>query len=70
MLAYGGLADSLDEYLRMGESTILETVGHFTRSIVQLFGNEFLRKPNNHDIASLLQVAQQRGFPRMLGSID
>jgi hypothetical protein len=70
MLAYGGPTDSLDEYLRMGESTILETVGHFTRSIVQLFGNEFLRKPNNHDIVALLQVAHQRGFPRMLGSTD
>jgi hypothetical protein len=70
MLAYGGPADSLDKYLRMGESTILETVGHFTQTIVQLFGNEFLRKPNNHGIAGLLQVAQQRGFPGMLGSID
>jgi hypothetical protein len=70
MLAYGGPADSLDEYLRMGESTILKTVAHFTRSIVHLFGPEFLRKPNAHDITSLLDVAQRRGFPGMLGSID
>ena len=70
MLAYGGPADSLDEYLRMGESTILETVAQFTRSIVHLFGLEFLRKPNAHDITSLLDVAQRRGFSGMLGSID
>jgi hypothetical protein len=70
MLAYGGPADSLDEYLRMGESTILETVAQFTRSIVHLFGPEFLRKPNAHDITSLLDVAQRRGFSGMLGSID
>ena len=38
MLAYGGPADSLDEYLRMGESTILETVGHFTRSLCSCLG--------------------------------
>jgi hypothetical protein len=54
----------------MGESTILETVAQFTRSIVHLFGLEFLRKPNAHDITSLLDVAQRRGFPGMLGSID
>jgi hypothetical protein len=26
MLAYGGVADTLDEYLRMDESTVLESV--------------------------------------------
>jgi hypothetical protein len=62
MLAYGGPADSLDEYLRMGECTILETVAWFTRSIVHLFEPKSLRKPNTHDIASLLDVAQRRGF--------
>jgi hypothetical protein len=30
MLAYGGPADSIDEYLRMGESTIIESVNQFT----------------------------------------
>ncbi|KAF8397821.1 hypothetical protein HHK36_016746 [Tetracentron sinense] len=30
----------------------------------------YLRPPNNDDIARLLAVAENRGFPRMLGSID
>jgi hypothetical protein len=42
MLAYGGPADSLDEYIRMGESTVLETVNKFTRAIVAIFGPEYL----------------------------
>ena len=70
MLAYGGPADSLDEYLRMGESTILEAVGKFTRTIVRLFAPEYLRQLNEHDLAGLLEVAEARGFPGMIGSID
>jgi hypothetical protein len=70
MLAYGGAADSLDEYIRMGESTILETINWFTRTILELYGPEYLTEPNCHDIARLLSVGRQRGFPGMLGSID
>jgi hypothetical protein len=70
MLAYGASADSLDEYIRMGESTILKTLGLFTRYVVELFGPEFLRELNEHDIVRLLAKAEERGFPGMLGSID
>lgn len=70
MLAYGGPADSLDEYFRMGESTIIETVNKFTRTIVVIYGEEYLRQPNAEDIARLLRKAEERGFPGMLGSID
>jgi hypothetical protein len=70
MLAYGGPADRLDEYIRMGESTILECVNKFTRTIVEEYGDIYLREPNEQDIARLLAVAEQRGFPGMLGSID
>ncbi|XP_025815519.1 uncharacterized protein LOC112892600 [Panicum hallii] len=70
MLAYGGSADRLDEYIRMGESTILETVSKFTRTIVEKYGHIYLRQPNAQDIARLLHIAKERDFPRMLGSID
>lgn len=70
MLAYGGPADSLDEYFRMGESTIIETLNKFTRTIVVIYGEEYLRQPNTEDIARLLRKAEERGFPGMLGSID
>jgi hypothetical protein len=70
MLAYGGPADSLDEYIHMGETTILECVNKFTRTIVEEYGDIYLREPNAQDIARLLEVAEQRGFLGMLGSID
>lgn len=70
MLAYGGPADHLDEYLRMGESTILETLNQFTRTVVAIYRSTYLRPPNEVDIARLLNVAEQRGFPGMVGSID
>ena len=70
MLAYGGPADRLDDYIRMEESTILECVDEFTRTIVELYGKSYLRPPNAEDIARLLQKAEERGFPGMIGSID
>ena len=70
MLAYGGPADALDEYFRMGESTILKSVRHFARAIVAIYGPNYLRPPNEQEVAAFLQVAEDRGFPGMLGSID
>jgi hypothetical protein len=46
MLAYGGPADHLDEYIRMGESTTLECVNKFTMTIVEEYGDIYLREPN------------------------
>jgi hypothetical protein len=51
VLAYGGPADCLDEYLHMGQSTILETVNHFTRVIVDIYDTTYLRKPTASDVA-------------------
>jgi hypothetical protein len=69
MLAYGGLVDHLDEYIRMGESIILECVNKFTKTMVQEYGDVYLRELNIENIARLLDVAEHRGFPGMLGSI-
>jgi hypothetical protein len=70
MLAYGGPVDRLDEYIRMGGSTIIDYVKRFTRLIVELYGDEYLREPNQNDIARLLSVAEERGIPGMVGSMD
>jgi hypothetical protein len=69
MLAYGGPADRLDEYIRMSESIIFECVRKFTRTMVQEYMDIYLREPNVENIARLLQVVEERGFPMMLGSI-
>jgi hypothetical protein len=70
VLAHGGPVDRLDEYLHMGQSTILEIVNHFTRAIVDIYGPTYLREPTASDVAWLLQKAEARRFPGMLGCLD
>ena len=70
MLAYGCAADAVDEYLRLGESTALSCLTHFTDAVILLFGEEYLRRPNPEDLQRLLDIGEIRGFPGMIGSID
>ena len=70
MLAYGMSADSLDEYVRIGETTTIECVKRFCQGVVEIFGPEYLRSSNAADISRLLRKSNQRGFLGMLGSLD
>ncbi|KAF8389027.1 hypothetical protein HHK36_025712 [Tetracentron sinense] len=70
MLAYGVAADAVDNYVRIGESTSIESLRRFVRAVVEVFGEEYLKSPNNNDISRLLAQGEARGFPGMLGSID
>jgi hypothetical protein len=70
MLTYGMTADATDDYIRIGESTAIESLRRFVTAIVQVFGDEYLREPDEYDTARLLAVNESRGFPGMLGSID
>ena len=70
MLAYGVSGDFIDEYVRIGETTALESLKKFVTAVIDVFSEEYLRKPNNEDIARLLAHGKRRGFPGMLGSID
>jgi hypothetical protein len=69
-LAYGVPADYVDEYLWIGESTTIESLRKFVRAVCEVFGPEYLRPPNENDIARLLTIGEQRGFPGMIGSVD
>ncbi|KAL2472100.1 putative harbinger transposase-derived nuclease [Abeliophyllum distichum] len=70
MLAYGVAADATDEYIKIGESTAIESLKRFCRAIVEVFADQYLRSPNANDIARLLHIGKQHGFPGMLGSLD
>ena len=70
MTAYGVAADATDDYVRIGESTALESLRRFVVAVVQVFGPEYMRLPNEQDTARLLAIGESRGFSRMLGSID
>ncbi|CAL1406944.1 unnamed protein product [Linum trigynum] len=43
MLAYGSPADQLDEYVRMGESTLMEVFRKFCNNIINMYGATYLR---------------------------
>ena len=70
-LAYGGLADAYDEYIRIAEYTATQCLFNFCRCVIEIFGTQYLRRPNSEDVQRLLQLHLERhGFPGMLGSID
>ncbi|KAK2662951.1 hypothetical protein Ddye_001525 [Dipteronia dyeriana] len=70
MLAYGCPADATDEYIKIGESTTIESLKRFCRAVVKEFAGEYLRSPNATDVARLLHIGKDHGFPGMLGSLD
>jgi hypothetical protein len=70
MLTYGVPADATIEYVRIGESTTLESLHRFVIAVVDLFEDEYLRYPNEADTARLMALGEQNGFLVMLGSID
>ncbi|XP_024164513.1 uncharacterized protein LOC112171583 [Rosa chinensis] len=70
MLAYGLPADLCDEFLDVAKSTALEILSHFTRAIWNVYHDHYLRRPTPADLQRLLNVADKRGFPGMVGSFD
>jgi hypothetical protein len=70
ILSYGLPVDAVDEYVRIGESTARKALHHFFRSIISVFGEYYIRAPNIEDVARLLRIGEEHGFPGMLGSIN
>jgi hypothetical protein len=70
MLAYGVVGDIIDEYLRMSESTCLESMYKFCKAVIAVSGIVYLREPTVEDTARLLSINEEREFPGMIGSID
>ena len=70
MLAYDISADCVDEYLKIGESTTMECMKNFAAGVIQVFEEEYLRKPTQANVDRLLAVAGTRDFPGILGSMD
>ncbi|CAL9001974.1 unnamed protein product, partial [Prunus brigantina] len=70
MLAFGTSANQVDEIARMGKSIILESLVRFCDAIETFYMSNYLSKPTFRDLQWLLQKAETRGFPGMIGSID
>jgi hypothetical protein len=70
MISHGVCADFMDHYIKIGESIVIESLRRFVRAVVEVFGGEYVRFPNDHHTARLLTINERRGFPEMLGSVD
>uniref|UniRef100_A0A0D3DA83 DDE Tnp4 domain-containing protein n=1 Tax=Brassica oleracea var. oleracea TaxID=109376 RepID=A0A0D3DA83_BRAOL len=70
VLAYGSALDAVDEYLRGGATTARLCVENFVEAIINLFGDEYRRRPTPADLQRLLHIGELHGFPGMKGSID
>ena len=70
MLCYGVAADSVDEYLRIGESTATECIKIFCSVIFKVYETEYCRFPTQADVSRWLALNEKRGFPGMFGSLD
>ena len=62
MLCYGIAADAIDEYVRIGGSTVIESFKRFVVAVYEVFGEEYMRTPNENDKARLLAQGEKEGF--------
>ncbi|KAI3512770.1 hypothetical protein L1887_20089 [Cichorium endivia] len=70
-IATGTAFDLWDEYLKMSERTVRESVYEFSSTIIHVYGKRYLRKPTPNDIQTLYAAHESKhGFPGMLGSVD
>jgi hypothetical protein len=60
----------IDEYMKLGKSTVLECLEYYCLGIIECFGAEFLRCPTVVDTQHLLAKAEECVFSGMLDSID
>jgi hypothetical protein len=58
ILTYDIHTDLIDEYLRIGETTAIESLRAFVKAIVEVFGDWYLRAPNKTDICRLLSIGE------------
>ena len=70
LLAYGSAADSIDEYVRMAETTALKYLELFCTHIISLYSSYYLRSPTAEDLKYLFSLHSSRGFPGKIGSLD
>jgi len=56
MLAYGVVAYCVDEYFKIGPRTVMECLKKFLSCVIEVFGEQYLRKPNQANVDRLLQV--------------
>jgi hypothetical protein len=69
-LAYDMAADTIDGYLKLGKTTVLECLEYYCSGIIECFGDEFLCRPVVADSRCLLAKPEEREFSGILEIID
>nr|GEX22229.1 hypothetical protein [Tanacetum cinerariifolium] len=62
-MAYGSVPNSLDEYLQMGATTVRKCLHMFCKAIIELYGEEFLRKTAYTDMEKLYAHHEEKHRP-------
>jgi len=70
VLVSGFPADEVDEYARLSDSTINETVHRFTRNILEKYKPNNLREPIRADLQGVKDDYADVGFPGCMGCGD
>ena len=61
VIAYGVPADYTDEYLRIGAQTTTDSVRMFAKMVIKLYGEKYLRDPNEEDTKRLMEINEKIG---------
>ncbi|KAL5739311.1 hypothetical protein ACOSQ2_028491 [Xanthoceras sorbifolium] len=70
LLSYSYSVDCCDEYLQIGETTVVKSMKHFCDIVIALYKSQYMQAPNTEDVARLLQEGDVRGFLGMLELLD
>ncbi|XP_051118542.1 uncharacterized protein LOC127242876 [Andrographis paniculata] len=70
ILAYGFCFDSIDDAIKIGESTTRVAMLKFCEAIINTLKEQYLCDPTTDDIARLLAENKERRFQGMIGSLD
>ncbi|XP_051221134.1 uncharacterized protein [Lolium perenne] len=68
LLACGAPGGNADDYLCMAESTVIDCLYKFCRTIIAVFGELYLISPTTQDTERILAIKAASGFPVILGN--
>ncbi|XP_028097774.1 uncharacterized protein LOC114297545 [Camellia sinensis] len=63
ILSYGVVANAVDDYIRIEESTAIQSLQQFCNLVIEIIGPEYLRSLTPTDITRLLAIGKVQGFP-------
>ncbi|CAL1372163.1 unnamed protein product [Linum trigynum] len=70
MQAYGSPTYQLDEYVHIGESTLMSFFMNFCNNIINIYRATYFRESTSADLRILLRKVLSRAFSGMIRSID